>query len=156
VLAEYLQRACAARGVAPTNVVLEVTETSTTGNPVEALDLLTRLRLKGFNLAMDDFGTGYSTLVQLARLPFSELKIDKSFVAQMRSSKEARKIVESTTALSRKLGLTIVAEGVEDDVTLGLLEEAGCDFAQGYLISRPIPGDAVRPWLRRYENSAGA
>lgn len=155
VLAEYLQQACAARGVAPTNVVLEVTETSTTRNPVEALDLLTRLRLKGFNLAMDDFGTGYSTLVQLARLPFSELKIDKSFVAQMRASKEARKIVESTTALSRKLGLTIVAEGVEDDVTLGLLEEAGCDFVQGYLISRPMPGDAVRPWLRSYEHGAG-
>ena len=73
-----------------------------------------------------------------------------SFVAQMRTSREARKIVESTTALSRKLGLTIVAEGVEDGPTLGLLEEAGCDFAQGYFISRPMPGDAVRPWLRRY------
>jgi EAL domain-containing protein (putative c-di-GMP-specific phosphodiesterase class I)/FixJ family two-component response regulator len=150
VLAEHLQQACVARGVAPTDIVLEITETSTTRNPVETLDLLTRLRLKGFNLAMDDFGTGYSTLVQLARLPFSELKIDKSFVAQMRTSREARKIVESTTALSRKLGLTIVAEGVEDGPTLGLLEEAGCDFAQGYFISRPMPGDAVRPWLRRY------
>jgi EAL domain-containing protein (putative c-di-GMP-specific phosphodiesterase class I) len=74
-----------------------------------------------------------------------------SFVAQMRASKEARKIVESTTALSRKLGLTIVAGGVEDGQTLGLLDEAGCDFAQGYFISRPMPRDAVRPWLRRYE-----
>lgn len=87
---------------------------------------------------------------------FRKLKIDKSFVAQMRTSKEARKIVESTTALSRKLGLTIVAEGVEDGQTLGLLEEAGCDFAQGYFISRPMPRDAVRPWLQRYADGAGA
>src|SRR6185437_9703282 len=89
--------------------------------------------LKGFQLSIDDFGTGYSSLVQLAQLPFSEIKIDKSFVWELHASDEARKIV---------------AEGVENEAQARALAELQCDQAQGYYFARPMPGDAAKAWLR--------
>jgi EAL domain-containing protein (putative c-di-GMP-specific phosphodiesterase class I) len=120
-------------------------------NPVMTLDLLTRLRMKGFQLSIDDFGTGYSSMLQLVRLPFSEIKVDKSFVTTATRSTESRVVVESIIALGSSLGLRVVAEGVEDAETMQYLREAQCDLAQGYFIARPMPGEAVWEWL---ENDA--
>jgi EAL domain-containing protein (putative c-di-GMP-specific phosphodiesterase class I)/ActR/RegA family two-component response regulator len=148
-LADWLARSCRDAGVAPGRLVLELTETSAMQDPTLALDVLTRLRIKGFLLGIDDFGTGYSSMVQLSRLPFSELKVDKSFVMSMRSSEESRKIVASTISLGRSLGLTTVAEGIEDAETAALLRKLGCEQGQGYHFGRPMSAEAVRGWLAR-------
>ena len=144
--ADRLAGLCAKLDVAPERLVLELTESSTMADPVGAMDILTRLRLKGFHLAIDDFGTGYSSLRQLARLPFSELKIDKSFVMETHQSAEARTIVKSVIVLAHNLGLKAVAEGVEDGETLRLLIEWGCDVAQGYHIAKPLAPAQIESW----------
>ncbi len=112
-----------------------------------SLDILTRLRLKGFPLSIDDFGTGYSSLSLLHKIPFSELKIDKSFVMNITSDKGALAIVETCVMLSHKLGMTCVAEGVETKEHLSLLENMGCDVAQGYYIARPMAADNMLSWM---------
>lgn len=146
-LADRLMRMCAHAGIAPSRINLELTESGAMTDPASAIDVLTRLRIKAFSLSIDDFGTGYSSMLQLARLPFSEIKVDQSFVQSMLSSDESRKIVESILNLGRTLGLTTVAEGVESHATRLLLRELGCDVAQGYLFAKPMGGaDALR-WL---------
>ena len=111
--------------------------------PVQMMDVLTRLRLKGFMLSIDDFGTGYSSLVQLQRLPFSEIKIDASFVSQMTTNTGSRVIVEIIIDLAHKLSLKSAAEGVEDAAALRVLDAMGCDFAQGYYLSRPVAAERI-------------
>src|SRR5260370_25950193 len=103
--------------------------------------------MKGFQLSIDDFGTGYSSMLQLVRLPFSEIKVDKSFVATAIRSTESRVVVESVIGLGSSLGLRVVAEGVEDAETMQYLRDAKCDLAQGYFIAPPMPGEAVWAWL---------
>jgi len=147
-LTDRLVARCAAAGVAPERLVLELTETTAMADPVRAMDILTRLRLSGFRLAIDDFGTGYSSLAQLVRLPFSELKIDKSFVMEAARSAEARTVVRSTVDLAHNLGLKAVAEGVEDAGLLTLMAELGCDQAQGFHIGAPMPAEQVEDWQR--------
>ncbi|HEY0181044.1 MAG TPA: EAL domain-containing protein, partial [Dokdonella sp.] len=132
----------------------ELTESSALQNPAIALDVLARFRLKGFALSIDDFGTGYSTMTQLAQLPVSEIKIDRSFVAAMAESIEAAKIVEFTIRLARGLGLTTVAEGVDNADTLTALEALGCDLAQGFLIAPPMEGASASRWLLQWEAGA--
>jgi EAL domain-containing protein (putative c-di-GMP-specific phosphodiesterase class I) len=131
-------------------LILELTETAAMSNTDRATDLLTRLRIKGVGLSIDDFGTGYSSLSQLQRLPFSEVKIDKSFVIDCTSSKENAAIVYAVIDLSHRLGLKVVAEGVETADALRLLAQAGCDEAQGYFISKPIPGEKIPAWLEAH------
>ncbi|MDF2094357.1 EAL domain-containing response regulator [Aquibaculum arenosum] len=155
-VAEEISALCARHGIATTRVVLEVTETSAMGNPTAALELLTRFRIRGFQLSIDDFGIGYSSLAQLSRLPFSELKIDKSFVMTAHSSEESQKIVAALVGLARNLGLRTTAEGVEDAWTLDFLKELGCDHAQGYFIARPMPGPEVEAWVRQREETSDA
>jgi EAL domain-containing protein (putative c-di-GMP-specific phosphodiesterase class I) len=133
-----IAEACARHGVAPARVVLEVTESGAIDPDSGALDVLTRARLMGMKLSIDDFGVGYSSLVQLARMPFSELKIDRSFVAELCHSCEAQAIVAAIIGMSNGLGMTTVAEGVEDLDTYMRLREMGCYAAQGYFIGRPI------------------
>jgi len=145
-LADGLSAQCAELGLSPQRVTLELTESSAVRNFGDALDILTRLRIKGFQLSIDDFGTGYASMVQLSRLPFTELKVDKSFVMSMVASSESRDIVAASLDLGQKLGLTTVAEGVENTGTLQLLKALGCDQVQGYLLARPMPGDAARSW----------
>lgn len=128
-------------------LILELTETAAMRNAESATDLLTQLRIKGIGLSIDDFGTGYSSLWQLQRLPFSEVKIDKSFVIDCTSSKENAAIVDAVIDLSHRLGLKVVAEGVETRDVLRLLVAAGCDSAQGYFISKPIAGDKIPAWF---------
>ncbi|MEQ8662864.1 MAG: EAL domain-containing protein, partial [Gammaproteobacteria bacterium] len=144
-----LEARCAHHGIAPARLILELTETATMADPVTSLDLLTRLRARGFRLAIDDFGTGFSSMVQLVRLPFSEIKVDKSFVMTAGASLESRKVIRSVVDLGRSLKLTTTAEGVEDEDVLALLRELGCDLAQGYLESRPLDAAAAGAWARQ-------
>ncbi|MFV1984397.1 MAG: EAL domain-containing protein [Thiohalomonadales bacterium] len=127
--------------------ILEVTESALMTELIKSLEILTRLRMKGFSLSIDDFGTGYSSLIQLNRIPFSELKIDKSFVINMKNEPEALAIVETVILLGNKLGMDIVAEGVENKDNLESLSNLGCTIAQGYYISKPISGDKITNWL---------
>jgi len=149
--ADQLHEQCRRHAVDPRRVILELTESSAAQDHAIALDILTRIRLKGFRLSIDDFGTGYSSMTKLAQLPVSEIKIDRSFVGSISVSLESRKIVESTIGLARSLGLTTVAEGVEDAATLDLLKSLGCDLAQGYHIARPMDAQASVHWLDEWE-----
>ncbi|MFV2056103.1 MAG: EAL domain-containing protein [Thiohalomonadales bacterium] len=135
----------------PSHLILEITETALMQELIKSLDVLTRLRMSGLQLSIDDFGTGYSSLVQLHRAPFSEIKIDRSFIMEMLNDKEAHAIVETVILLGHKLGMKVVAEGVETLEHLTLLNSLGCDLAQGYYISRPIPGEQILPWLNGRE-----
>ncbi|WP_258808036.1 EAL domain-containing protein [Pseudidiomarina sp. CB1] len=144
---------CIKHRLAPHRVKLEITETSTAENPSGALEMLTQLRVKGFALAIDDFGVGYSSLEQLVRQPFSELKIDKNFIIPLAQSEEAAKIVDALIALAQALKLTITAEGVEDERSLEILAKAGCDYAQGFYIGRPMAPEKLLDWLKEYRQS---
>ncbi|WP_416667143.1 EAL domain-containing response regulator [Egbenema bharatensis] len=139
---------CQHQGVQPQQIILEVTETSAMSDPVASLDVLTRFRLKGLNLSIDDFGIGYSSLIQLARLPFSELKIDKMFVTTAMQSDESRTIIKAIVGLGNGLGLRVTAEGVENEPTLQFLRDVGCNLAQGYFIARPMPAAQAFSWQK--------
>jgi EAL domain-containing protein (putative c-di-GMP-specific phosphodiesterase class I) len=129
---------------------LEITETAACQDPARTMDILSRLRLKGVELAIDDFGTGYSSLKQLRQLPFSTLKIDRSFVADMMTSRDALAIVKSTLDLARNMELDSVAEGVDCEESAALLESLGVGALQGYLITRPLPAEQVAGWMRSW------
>jgi EAL domain-containing protein (putative c-di-GMP-specific phosphodiesterase class I) len=155
-LPERLQQRCIDAGINPAAVVLELTETGAMRAAVQTMDVLIRLRLKGFKLSIDDFGTGYSSLVQLQRMPFSELKIDKSFVMAMTRDNSSRVIAEIVIELARRLRLRSVAEGVEDEATLAVLAELGCDLAQGYYFSRAVDADRLPALVRQFNRTQPA
>jgi diguanylate cyclase (GGDEF)-like protein len=125
---------------------LELTESAITTEPEHALRLLTRLRAAGVSLSVDDFGTGYTSLGQLKNLPITELKIDRTFVGTMTTERSNGLIVRSIVDLARNLGLTTVAEGVEDAATFTALAANGCAVAQGYHMSRPLSAEAFDHW----------
>jgi len=110
------------------------------------METLTRLRLNNIGVSIDDFGTGYATMEQLKRIPFTELKIDRMFVSGATNDSTARSIFESTMELAKKLQLQTVAEGVETKEDWTLVEELGCDFAQGYYIAMPMSANEVEAW----------
>jgi len=114
---------------------------------------LGQLKALGVQLSIDDFGTGYSSMVQLVKLPFSELKVDKSFVITARESEESRAVIRSVVSLGMSLGLIVTAEGIEDEDTQQFLRNIGCTLAQGYLFARPLTGDQVLDWLTAREQS---
>src|SRR6478735_1494389 len=133
---DLVERMCRALEVPTDRLVLELTEGAT--QPlVKLMDTLTRFRIKGIGLAIDDFGTGYSSILQLRHLPFTELKIDQAFIADLDRSSDCRLIVKTVTDLAHGLGLTATAEGIETIEQLRLVHELGCDIGQGYLISPP-------------------
>jgi EAL domain-containing protein (putative c-di-GMP-specific phosphodiesterase class I) len=134
-------------GVAPSRLVLELTESTLMADPVQAKDVLARLHAMGVGLAIDDFGTGYSSLTYLSELPVTELKIDRSFVMSMATSDGDAFIVRATIDLGRNLGLRVVAEGVETESVWNRLAELGCDVGQGYYLSRPVPATELTRWL---------
>jgi EAL domain-containing protein (putative c-di-GMP-specific phosphodiesterase class I)/FixJ family two-component response regulator len=148
-MADSLSALCQRFQIDPERIVLELTESSAMVDPILSLDLLTRLCMKGFQLSIDDFGTGFSSMVQLVRLPFSEIKVDKSFVMQAQLSSESRSVIKSIVELGHSLGLVVTAEGVENLKTLDYLNSLGCDLAQGYFIARPMPGEAARSWVEQ-------
>jgi diguanylate cyclase (GGDEF)-like protein len=127
---------------------LEITESMIMSDPERSLATVTRLSDLGARMSVDDFGTGYSSLANLRRMPIDELKIDRSFVSPMLRDESDLIIVRSTINLGHDLGLRIIAEGVEDGATLERLATLGCDLAQGYHLSRPMPADAFNAWLQ--------
>jgi EAL domain-containing protein (putative c-di-GMP-specific phosphodiesterase class I) len=129
---------------------LEVTESAVMREADKSLDNLYRLQSVGLILSIDDFGTGYSSLSQLKKLPVSELKIDKSFILNLDTNPDDQLIVRSTIDLGHTLGLSVTAEGVETTPIKELLQAYGCDTAQGYLYSKPLPADAFNTWVRHY------
>lgn len=139
----------------PSYLVLEITETAMMFDPNRALETLRRINECGIGLSIDDFGTGYSSLSYLKQLPVNEIKIDRSFVMEMSSGSDDEVIVNTTLRMSHSLGLKVVAEGVEDKEVLKTLREMGCDFAQGYYFSRPIPPEEFILWLDDCEYAVG-
>ena len=131
----------------PSMLVLEVTESALMGNISTSLDILTRLRMKGFPLSIDDFGTGFSSLSHLHKIPFTELKVDQSFIFDLIEDSDSYAIVETCVMLGHKLDMEIVAEGVENEAIWDALLAMNCDIAQGYFISKPIPADEFIHWL---------
>jgi DNA-binding CsgD family transcriptional regulator len=117
------------------------------------MDILSRIRLKGMSLSIDDFGTGYSSLKLLRQMPFSELKIDQSFVSDLTTSRDSQAIVKTIIDLADNMGMGCVAEGVETEEIAELLEQMGVRDMQGYLIARPMPVEAVPAWLAIWRHS---
>lgn len=146
-LPEKLKNLTDQYGVNSKNIVLELTESSVMGELTTSLDVLNRLRMKGFSLSIDDFGTGYSSLSHLYHAPFTELKIDQKFIMHMLEDTEAMVIVKICIMLGHMLGMDIVAEGVETQEIFDELNKMGCDVAQGYFFSRPIPADDLINWV---------
>ncbi|MFE7131256.1 putative bifunctional diguanylate cyclase/phosphodiesterase [Streptomyces sp. NPDC057638] len=138
----------ARHGVPPGALQLEITEHVLLEDPQRAADTLAGLTDHGVKMSLDDFGTGYSSLVHLRRLPVSELKIDRSFVARLAVDNEDAEIVRCTVDLAHSLGLLVVAEGVEDDETWGRLRDLGCDAVQGWLVAAAMPPQETTAWLR--------
>ena len=140
-------------GIDPAVVTIEITESGLIKELLSTLDILTRLRMKGFKLSIDDFGTGYAMMQQLKVIPATELKNDRSFIFDMRQNEQDRVIVQKTIEMGHELGIHIIAEGVETQDQLDFLHRKGCDSAQGYFFSRPLPANEMVNWLHQYRGS---
>ena len=154
-MAERLSQAVARLEIPVERLSIEVTESVANGNLAAALENLARLRLRGFTLSVDDFGTGFSSLLRLVSSPFSELKLDRSFISGVERGTPRWFVVESTIALASKLGLSTVAEGVETEAEWQLLKDAGCDFVQGYYFAKPMCRADFIDWAREHPSASG-
>lgn len=154
-LADRITECVKDAGLDPGRMVLEVTETAAMTELAPALENLTRLRMHGFGLSIDDYGTGFASMQQLARVPFTELKIDQSFVTGCAQNRAAHLIVETSLALARGLKLKTVAEGIETEEDWGIIKAANCEVAQGYLISPPLDENAFLEFCQRNKYGAG-
>jgi diguanylate cyclase (GGDEF)-like protein/PAS domain S-box-containing protein len=143
----YIENKMQQYGTEPGMLELEITETALMHDPGGAALLLNRLSALGVKIAIDDFGTGYSSLSYLRKLPIDALKIDREFVAEMLNNEQDSIIVRSTIALAHNLNMKVVAEGVENEATMKILDKMGCDQVQGYYISRPADWDTMQQWL---------
>ena len=139
-------------GISPGNVTIEITESRLIEELSRTLDILARLRMKQVKLSIDDFGTGYAMMRQLKIIPATELKIDKSFVQDMQGSDQDRIMVEKSIEMGHELGMNVIAEGVETQEQLDFLRLKGCDGAQGYLFTRPLPPAELVSWLKTYRS----
>ncbi|WP_374348187.1 EAL domain-containing protein [Chitinimonas sp.] len=148
-LADRIAAATSRIGIEPKYLLLEITETAVMSDLALSLGTLARLRLKGFGLSIDDFGTGFSSMQQLSRIPFTELKIDRSLVHGASEKPHLHVLLQSTIEMGKKLHLTTVAEGVENASDWQLVRLLGCDVGQGYYASRPLPGDQLAAWLKQ-------
>jgi diguanylate cyclase (GGDEF)-like protein len=142
---DLLEKICRSFNVMPSSINLEITETTAMGKPEQAVKILDQLTYKGFTISIDDFGTGYSSFSYLTELPVNELKIDKSFL--LSKNKNTDKVIKAMIDLAHLLDLKVVAEGVETQELLDMLNETGCDFAQGFHISEPLPIEYLYRWL---------
>ena len=129
------------------DLAFEVTETSMMQDPANSLKALKAINAAGIPLSIDDFGSGYSSLSYIKQLPASEIKIDRSLITELAEREEDRVIVRTTIEMCHSLGYTVVAEGVESEKNLKLLESMGCDLVQGYILARPQPFDRIIDWL---------
>jgi EAL domain-containing protein (putative c-di-GMP-specific phosphodiesterase class I) len=149
---EHIVERVEAAAVDPAWMTLEITESEAMSDPAEVIENAARIRMYGFNLSIDDFGTAYSSFSHLTKIPFSELKIERAFVHGAGSDKAKHAVVAACAQLGRRLGLDVVAEGVESRTDLEVVREAGCTDIQGYLVCRPMAGFQALTWLRELEN----
>ena len=153
-IAERVTGLVRSQNLEPRHMILEVTESAAAAEVGRALENLARLRMKGFGLSIDDYGTGYSSMQQLTRIAFTELKIDRSFVANAARQESVRVILQSSLDMARKLGIHAVAEGVETQADYDLLRQLGCDLAQGYFVARPMDAEAYLRWVSDAKQNA--
>lgn len=140
-------------GVPPEQLIVEITESVAVTNIARSLETLSRLRIKGFGVSIDDFGTGFASLQQLSRVPYTELKIDQSFVTGAASQPHLLAVVEPSSHMARKLGLKCVGEGIETLEDWNCLLEIGCDIGQGYFMAKPMEGDKFIHWLEAWNST---
>jgi len=150
-----VQHLLATTETAPSDLTLEITESGVMSDPERCLAVLQSLAGLGVRIAVDDFGTGHSSLAYLERLPVHEVKIDKSFVQRMDADASDSTVVRSTIMLAHDLGLSVVAEGVESREAQARMAALGCEYVQGYVISRPLPAHETIPWIRNRVSTAG-
>ncbi|MEO5831483.1 MAG: EAL domain-containing protein, partial [Rhodanobacter sp.] len=148
-LADRITRIVSEAGLDPRHMILEVTETTAMTEVASALENLTRLRMRGFGLAIDDYGTGFSSLSQISRVPYTELKIDQTFVTGCTKNPTHLAIVNSCVDLARQLGIQSIAEGVETQTDWDAVDHAGCHMAQGYFIAKPMEGTQFLEFLQQ-------
>jgi len=149
-LLELVTSSVGAHGLRPDRLLLELTEGTLMTNIDAILPTLRELNELGVRISVDDFGTGYSSLAYLTTLPISELKIDRSFVQNLGVTHKGQAVITTIVALARALGLSVIAEGVENQNQANVLHRQGCTTMQGYLFSRPISGDDLGQWLRQF------
>ena len=143
---DFIERLCQIEGMPCEHLIIEVTE-GATQHASRLLDTITRFRIKGMGVELDDFGTGYSSLLQLRQLPYTGVKIDRCFVKDVAVDPEARLIVRCVIELAHGLGLSAIAEGVEDEATIAVLRDLECDQVQGFHIAHPFRGTELAHWL---------
>ncbi len=153
-LPDHIVEVCAQHQVPPEKLILEVTETEAMRDVTRTMDVLLRMRIRNIGVSIDDFGTGHSSLRELQRMPFSEMKIDKSFVLDMANNRDCTVIVNSIIDLGHNLGLKVVAEGVEDVRIWRMLAERNCDFAQGFYMAKPMPASEFGRWLTSWRETS--
>ena len=144
---ERFLRRCAEFDMDPKWITLEITETAAGATNPQACEILTHLQGKGFALSIDDFGTGFSSLATLYRLPIAEMKIDKSFILDLQGTAGARDLVESAISMAKRMGIKVVAEGVESESVFHELRRIGCHEVQGFFVGKSMPADAVVPFF---------
>ena len=149
-LPDAVQQALGTWNTEPSTITFEITESATVSDSVRSAEILVRLKELGVKLAIDDFGTGYSSLSYLKNFPLDELKIDRLFIQQLKSSVADQKIVKSVIALSHDFGMKVVAEGVEDDATFRELKKLGCDLVQGYAYSPALAPSTFIDWFQKH------
>jgi EAL domain-containing protein (putative c-di-GMP-specific phosphodiesterase class I) len=149
--ADFASEQAAAFNVSPKDVTIEVTESRLMQDLRAPLEVLTRLHLMRFQLSIDDFGTGYSSLTQLQDIPFSELKIDRTFVHRGTADKTVKTMYNTCLGLAKQLKMSTVAEGVEDKHDWEFVRASECEIAQGYFVGRAMPPEAMIPWAARWE-----
>jgi EAL domain-containing protein (putative c-di-GMP-specific phosphodiesterase class I) len=150
-LPDALSSVTQAAGIDASRITLEITQAGLLEDLSTGIEVVSRLRLKGFGIAIDDYGMGYSTLAQLKNLPVTELKVDRAFVDGADLDETLSEILGSSATLGRSLGLSVVAQGVETPEVLHLLEALGCDEIQGYLVARPMPATDFLEWKQRWD-----
>jgi EAL domain-containing protein (putative c-di-GMP-specific phosphodiesterase class I)/ActR/RegA family two-component response regulator len=153
-LPEKIADLCKQRNIDAGKLILEVTETEAMRDATRTMDVLLRLRIRNIGVSIDDFGIGHSSLQELQRMPFNEMKIDRSFVTDMVQNHDSAVIVKSIIDLGHNLGLKVIAEGIEDAKVWNLLRERGCDFAQGYYMGKPMPRAEFDAWLVNWRKAA--
>jgi len=152
-LPDSLLQSCTDCNIKPDFITIEVTETALSEQPRLALEVLVRLKLLGFKLSIDDFGTGYSSLDKLQKLPFSEMKLDRSYVSKASEDNVSRALLLSSMELASRLKMKTVAEGVETEEDLAMVREAGAHLVQGFYFSKPLDADAVEQWIKEFQHA---
>jgi EAL domain-containing protein (putative c-di-GMP-specific phosphodiesterase class I) len=149
-LPDQISDICKQFGLPPEMLILEVTETEAMRDVTRTMDVLLRMRLRNIGVSIDDFGTGHSSLRELQRMPFSELKIDKSFVTDAPKNKDCAVIASSIIDLGHNLGLKVIAEGIEDQGSWDMLRDKGCDYGQGYFMGYPMTAANLNSWMENW------